>query len=227
MDKIKAFKYHLALSICVISFVSALIVFFWFPFPFLLLDGTWLPLSLVAVIDLILGPFLTLVLINEQKSLREVCFDFCVIFIIQLSALGYGLSQIHGQKIIALVHLDGVFHLVTNEDLKGQKLHSNLGVVTLSKIPLVRIDESPELMSVSSLDTKLMFNTTRYLPVEIQKIKPFFPYSRLPQELKAQIAETKKLKILVGKKRTSVLIFSDSGLVEGIELFPRNYNGLK
>lgn len=66
MDKLKLlfFKWHLFLSFSVVFLIIFICQFVWFPSPFLMLDGTWIAILILASIDIILGSLLTLLLIS-------------------------------------------------------------------------------------------------------------------------------------------------------------------
>jgi len=84
MDPLKKrfFQYHFIASLIIITLTSAICQFFWFPQPFLQLDGTWIALLMLASIDIIIGPLLTLFLVNSKKSRRELSLDMAIIILI-------------------------------------------------------------------------------------------------------------------------------------------------
>lgn len=131
-----AFAIHLTLSLLVFSSLIAILYFYWFPGQLFWLDGGWAGLKLVAIIDLVLGPLLTLLLFAPGK--KGLKFDMCAIAAFQVAALAYGFYATHQQQTRGLVFADGKFqtlsyagHIAANEKLVEQgetpKLLSDFG----------------------------------------------------------------------------------------------------
>ena len=110
--RLTALSIHLVCSIFVITAVTAVSLFVWFPHPWYEIDGTFRALLIVFGVDIVIGPILTLVVSNNKKSLRELLFDFSLILLLQLGALGFGISELYKQRVAAIVYLEGRFHLV-------------------------------------------------------------------------------------------------------------------
>ena len=103
----KAFAIHLTLSLLVFSSLVFVMLMWWFPGELFLLDGGWQGLKIVALIDLVLGPMLTLVLYKPGKS--GLVFDMSCIAGFQLLALAYGFYATHQQRTVAVVYADRNF----------------------------------------------------------------------------------------------------------------------
>lgn len=115
LNRWQAFSIHFALSLAVFLVLVALMVLFWFPGELFFLDGGWQGLKLVALIDLVLGPALTLVLWNTKK--KSLVFDLCVIGALQIAALSYGFVTTYDQRTVAMVFAENNFVSVSNADL--------------------------------------------------------------------------------------------------------------
>ena len=87
-EKLKAAGIHLLAGLVLISLVFCLIYFVWYPAPFYQLSGGKDLLELIFIVDVVLGPLLTLVVYNQKKSLRERTLDIGLIVCLQLAALG-------------------------------------------------------------------------------------------------------------------------------------------
>jgi len=121
LNRWQAFAIHFALSVLVFAALVALMMFFWFPGDLFFIDGGWQGLKLVAIIDLVLGPALTLILWNPKK--KSLVFDMCVIALFQIAALAYGFATTYDQRTVALVFSDKAFNSVASADLeKGDAL---------------------------------------------------------------------------------------------------------
>jgi len=121
----QVFTIHLVLSILVFSSLVFVMVAFWFPGELFLIDGGWAGLKLVAMVDLVLGPLLTLILYKPSKSKLAITTDIVAIATIQIGALIYGFVTTYDQRTIALVYADKTFntisqsaHQIANNELR-------------------------------------------------------------------------------------------------------------
>lgn len=90
--RLKAFAYHLIISI-IIAVLSLYIVFMvWHPSPLATAVGVTHIFIMMLAIDAILGPLLTLIVAKKGK--KSLGFDLGVIIVLQLSAFIYGIYNI-------------------------------------------------------------------------------------------------------------------------------------
>ena len=111
LSRPRAFALHLALSLLAFSTLVLAMLLWWFPGELFFLDGGWQGLKLVAMVDLVLGPLLTLLLYKPGKP--KLALDLSMIALIQVAALGYGFVTTHEQRTVALVYADGVFNTLS------------------------------------------------------------------------------------------------------------------
>jgi len=114
-----AFK-HFLLSLFIFLIIASGSLLLWYPLPYFTAAGGWQGLQIAAPIDLVLGPLLTLIVVNKNKEKSKIIFDLVVISMIQLSALGWGISTIYQQRPVANVYWDWekAFFSVSAADLK-------------------------------------------------------------------------------------------------------------
>jgi len=98
----------------------ATLLLIWYPTPWFSASGGWQGLRLVAAVDLVLGPLLTLIVYNTTKSRRELFTDFVLIVFIQLSALMWGIMAVYEQRPVAAVFWQGSFYTVPAKALLDQ-----------------------------------------------------------------------------------------------------------
>ncbi len=116
MSRYKAFAIHLGISLAIFLFLLMLIVFVWYPQPYFAADGGWQGIRLIAGVDLVLGPLLTLVVFKAGKpGLR---FDLTLIGLAQAAALAVGIYLVHDQRTAMVVYADGAFY-----SLNSQQIH--------------------------------------------------------------------------------------------------------
>jgi len=111
LSKGQAFTIHLALSILIFSSLVAVMWFMWFPGELFFLDGGWQGLKIVGLIDLVLGPALTLLLYKPGKP--KLVMDMSFIALLQISALAYGFYATHQQRTVAVVYADRNFNTLS------------------------------------------------------------------------------------------------------------------
>lgn len=139
LSKRKAFLIHLALSLLIFMTLVAVMVTLWFPGELFFLDGGWEGLKLVALVDLVLGPALTLCLYKPGK--KGLLMDMSLIAGFQIAALAYGFVTTFEQRTVAVVYAENNFNTLSNVALI--KANKNL---TERKI---------ETRSVASMDSRI------------------------------------------------------------------------
>jgi len=120
ISKLKAAFIHLGLSLLVFVVILYFILFVWYPEPFFTAQGGWQGIRLMALVDLVLGPSLTLIVFNHLKSRKEIVSDLSIIALLQVCALIWGGYQVYSQRPIALVFWDGAFYTTTQDDYLSQ-----------------------------------------------------------------------------------------------------------
>ena len=96
MTKLRAFAIHLIASAIVVLAFLGVMFFGWYPAPYFETDGGWTVLRILAGVDVVLGPLLTLIVFKPGKP--SLKFDMSVIVLAQLAALLYGATIIYQQR---------------------------------------------------------------------------------------------------------------------------------
>lgn len=107
--------WHLVASLVVVAVCAALIYGVWYPGPFDRIVGVTRVLVLMALVDAVCGPLLTLVLFDPMKARWKWRIDMLLIATIQLSALAYGMDLIHGSRPVFLALEGDRFRLVQQD----------------------------------------------------------------------------------------------------------------
>jgi hypothetical protein len=122
--RLKAFLLHLGVS-GIIAVLALLLVFkLWYPAPLHTAVGVTHIFLLLLLIDVILGPLLTLLVYKVGK--KTLVLDLAVIAVLQLSALGYGLWTVAEGRPAWLVFNTDRFDLVRVLDIDPRKLERAL-----------------------------------------------------------------------------------------------------
>ncbi len=176
-SKLKAAGIHLGISGVIFCVLAYFIIFEWYPFPYFTADGGWQGIRIVALIDLVLGPLMTLIIFNHHKSRREIRFDLGTIALVQASVLAWGVYTVHDERPGAVIHWDGEFYTMPSKSFNelGISLHE------LSRFS----DERPPLIhayrptDVEALEEILRLSTEENLaPIEQFQLYRSFKESR-------------------------------------------------
>lgn len=117
IDRFKASGIHLGISLC-IAVSAALVVFgVWYPYPYRELSGGRELFTLVVVVDVILGPLITLAVFNRAKTWPVLRRDLVVIGTIQTLALAYGLWSVSLARPVHMVFEGDRFRVVHAADV--------------------------------------------------------------------------------------------------------------
>lgn len=146
-----AFAIHLTLSLLIFSSLVLMMALYWFPGKLFFIDGGWQGLKLVAMVDLVLGPALTLLLYKPGKP--KLALDMSLIAAFQIVALGYGFYATHQQRTVAIVYAEQGFNTLSaqaNIEADRELLILNeqpqpLPAVSLLKLPLLLSPEPENL----------------------------------------------------------------------------------
>jgi hypothetical protein len=101
--RLRAAAIHLGVSAVVIAVFAALTLLLWFPGQYRYVAGGLRLFALLAGVDAILGPTLTLVVASASKSRSEFYTDVSLIGLVQVVALAYGLHVLYVARPVALV----------------------------------------------------------------------------------------------------------------------------
>ncbi|MBJ9901249.1 TfpX/TfpZ family type IV pilin accessory protein [Acinetobacter bereziniae] len=115
--RIKFFWGHLTISLAIALFFIAVVFFIWYPAPLAKAVGVTQIFLMLIVIDVVIGPFLTLLVYKEGKKTLKM--DLAVIILIQTFALGYGVFNIaQGRPAWIVYDNAGRFDLVRNNEIE-------------------------------------------------------------------------------------------------------------
>jgi len=116
MNRFGAFAVHLGISLIIFVILGYVILYHWYPDFFFASDGGWQGIRIVALVDLVLGPVLTLIVYKKGKpSLR---FDLTCIGVFQAVCLIAGMWVVYSERPIAIVFSDGIFRSMTQDDYR-------------------------------------------------------------------------------------------------------------
>lgn len=119
--RLRAAGIHLTISSTIFAVALYLILVEWYPGFHFTVDGGWRGVRIMAGVDLVLGPMLTLIIFNPLKARKLIVFDLACIGTTQLAALVWGFYAIHSQRPVVVSFYEGAFLSSTEEPLKIEK----------------------------------------------------------------------------------------------------------
>jgi len=122
MTRYKAFTLHLLSSIFIISLIFLLIERLWYPGKLFTLASGFDLLLLIASVDLVLGPFLMLVIFDAKK--KYIKMDVFIIVVCQFGFMAYGCWIMFIARPVYFAFVDNHFYLVRADDIDDKDLAS-------------------------------------------------------------------------------------------------------
>ncbi|MEE8057119.1 MAG: hypothetical protein V3T17_04700 [Pseudomonadales bacterium] len=170
LNRWQAFMIHLGISAAIFIVLLAIIVVIWYPGVFIHLGG-WQGIQIVAVVDLVLGPLLTLIVFNPVK--KSLPMDLSIIAAIQIACLGYGVWVVEQQRPFAQILLDDTLFVIPKADYIEREIDLDI----LANIPgpspkLIMLDLPNDHTMIAVKLVKdlfsgnpLQYHTDLYLPI--------------------------------------------------------------
>lgn len=115
---------HFGLSLIVFAILGYLVYFCWYPQPLFSIDAGWQGMRILAFVDFVLGPCITLVIFNPKK--KELFKDLAIIALIQVSALSYGTYHVYQSRPAFVVYADNGFYTMALSELEHFPLSKEL-----------------------------------------------------------------------------------------------------
>lgn len=122
--RLTAFGLHLLGSACALSLVLGTLYVGWYHWPGWYLASALHIAGLLVMVDVVIGPTMTLVVANPAKRRRLLARDIATIVAVQLVALGYGATALwRGRPLYYTFSVDRL-ELVQASDLKPPEIES-------------------------------------------------------------------------------------------------------
>jgi len=114
--RLQAFLIHFSISLIIFSVLLYFILIQWYPQPLFSTDGGWRVIRIIAGVDLVLGPLLTLIVYKPGKA--GLKFDLTMIALVQTLALIWGVSTTYNERPAAVIYTLDYFTPVPAYQLK-------------------------------------------------------------------------------------------------------------
>jgi hypothetical protein len=117
MTRYKASAIHFAGSACVLLLIFILVRWIWYPGPLFFAAGGADLTTIIAAVDVILGPLIMLIIFNPKKS--SLKFDIACVLACQIGFMLYGTWSIFSARPVYVAFAKNSFHLVTANQIDG------------------------------------------------------------------------------------------------------------
>lgn len=173
--RIRAFLVHLCLSALIIGGLLAVVMLLWYPAPLLQYEGALTPVSMVVLVDVIIGPLLTFIVFRPGK--RGLVFDLLAIFVLQMAAFGYGAHVLWSQRPLALAFAGDGIYVVGAGELGGRTWPEQLerqrpafGPMLVYAQPTGSIEHTMAVMEGTAADIQALPQQYRPLADNLAKV---------------------------------------------------------
>jgi hypothetical protein len=122
--RLQAFGLHLAGSATALSVILGSLWLGWYRWPGWYLASALEVVAIVVLVDLVLGPTLTLIVANPGKRRAELARDIAIIVAVQLIALGYGAITLWNGRPLYYTFSVNRLELVQASDLKADDIRA-------------------------------------------------------------------------------------------------------
>ncbi|RKZ60048.1 MAG: hypothetical protein DRQ44_13120 [Gammaproteobacteria bacterium] len=175
--RLVAAGFHFLGSVFVISLFLSVVYFIWYPKPFYIIHSVFDAVKIALIVDLVLGPFLTLVIFNLKKPRAELIRDMSIIVLFQIAALSWGVHITYKMRPVFFVFQDETFYSMTKEDINLDEIDATMTLPAIWQKPksvYVEPLSSEEAMQRLDVITHggtiegIMYQAADYKPLSLQ-----------------------------------------------------------
>lgn len=210
--KVKAGVVHLILTALLISLLFSTMIFMMYPGPLFELEGGKKVLTIVLLVDLVIGPFLTFIVFDPLK--KSLKMDLAIIVALQLSFLAYGIKVVIDARPVFLVFSKDRYVIVSAADIDVEQLQFK-GMKQLSY-------SGPKLVGVNVTDKETLSKITYEVAqggAEVEFRSEYYePYDRFKSMVAERALDISTLNIDENHKKEFHAIVREHELnLEGID----------
>ena len=179
-DKFRAASIHLLISLFLALICFLLVYLVWYPSPLVVATGVGGLFLMMLGIDLVLGPTFTFIVYKKFK--KTLKFDLCVIAIIQLSAMIYGVYSMYEGRPVWIAFAGDRFELVKANDIVDSDVNYDSTIKNSSFGPKY-IFVDMKLAPTQKLD--MMLKEAQYGISPVQRMEYYKPFELATLEIRA------------------------------------------
>lgn len=181
INRYQAFTIHIVISLIIFLLLFICITQYWYPGIFFDTDRGWKAIALIASIDLILGPILTLIIFNPKKS--SLKFDLWVIALIQATALIYGTWTIYSSRPLAIAYINTSFITFYANAENADDIQKIVTTLKTRQLFYVFDDKDPS----NTLNTQQLAPYARHAKFVVDSSSPYHLISPKKSEIWVQV----------------------------------------
>jgi hypothetical protein len=119
--RLKLFSLHLLSSATVLTLILGSLYLGWYRWPGWYLTDVTRVIIIMACVDVVLGPTLTLIITKKSKERRVLARDIGIIVVVQLCALTYGCAQLWSGRPLYYAFSENILQLVQAYDIDANE----------------------------------------------------------------------------------------------------------
>jgi hypothetical protein len=119
-SRVHAAAIHLAISVLIASVLAAFLYFVLYPWPLFRIMGSMEIFGILLLVDVVLGPLLTLIVFNRSK--KSLKFDLFAIAAVQTLALAYGMYTLYVGRPVYVASLGHRFEIIQASEIPADEL---------------------------------------------------------------------------------------------------------
>ena len=184
----KAFATHIAVSALLFIFLAGVIYFLWYPGFLFEYDGGLEGIRLIAGVDFLIGPILTLCIYKLGKP--GLKFDLVVIALLQIACLSGGMYTVWKTRPVAVVYASGQFRTISYQTYSDYGINPQENAIFSGRWPIwfaVKETPSEHVEETAGFVEKFYHQTEAFF-----KVDSYVPYDSYLDEIrKASVSVSK------------------------------------
>jgi hypothetical protein len=207
--RLRASGLHLLGSVVVLGAFLWLVYGYWYMNPFQVIYSTVDVVKILVLVDLILGPLLSLIVFNIAKPRAELVRDLAIILVFQISALAWGAYVTYSVRPQFVVFAGSHIHIVSSREIYMNELPADIRPRSWYEPPVAvsikrpQSEEERKQLVLDLLDGKV--------PELIYQAQRYRPYAEYRDEIAASILPWEELV----KRGGNIKIWLDTILARG------------
>ena len=185
-NRYQAFAVHMAISLVIFFILLVCITQYWYPGILFDTGNGWKAIGMIVGIDLVLGPLLTLIVFNHNKS--SLKFDLAIIALVQTAALVYGTWTIHTSRPLAIAYINTSFMTLYANAKNATEIKERIDNLKTNHLFYLFDDHNVEqslnptkFKAYTEHSKKVLGNNTAYRKNDLIKIDPLTSSNRFIQ----------------------------------------------
>ena len=202
INRYQAFSVHLLISALIVGVAAGVVFLIWYPGLLAYASGVAAVFFIMAAVDVVLGPCITLLIFNTQK--KELKRDLLIVLLVQVAALLYGLWVMFFARPIFVVFNADRFDVVYANEISQ---HKYLGIKSGDY-------NSPSIWGPKFVGARLPDDAQKAMSIikhalaggdDIQHMPNFYmPYIDMREDVIGRIRPLEELRKYNQKKRREV-----------------------